>query len=267
MGQTEYSIFVVLATVILLVFIAGIIIFILQYHKRKLIYEKEKAVINEQHIQELLTTKLEIQTQTMQDVGREIHDNVGQRLTLASIYANKLAFDKKYPDINEPVIEISKIINESLNDLRALSRNLTNVNTDISELRDLLETECNRVNGLNICSVTCHFNTTDFKISNTNKNFLLRIVQEFIQNSLKHAHCKHITLHFNYTDDGLTGTIADDGSGFDLNETIRNKKEGIGLQNMKKRAELIGADFSLSSIMNEGTTLRIFIPQSKINAS
>ncbi len=267
MGQTEYISFVVLATLILLVFIGGIIIFILQYHKRKLVYEREKALLNEQHIQELLTTKLEIQTQTMQDVGREIHDNVGQRLTLASIYANKLAFDKKFPEIQPEVSEISKIINESLNDLRGLSRSLTNVNTDIAELKDLLDAECKRVNDLNMCRVICNFNTTDFKISNTNKNFLLRIVQEFLQNSLKHAQCKNIRLDFNYTEEGLEGNAMDDGVGFDLNDTIRKKKEGIGLLNMKKRAELIGAKFSLSSVINEGTTLRIFIPQSKINIS
>ncbi len=121
MGQTEYSVFVVLATVIMLVFIAGIIIFILQYHKRKLAYEKEKAVMSEQHIQELLTAKLEIQTQTMQDVGRDIHDIVGQRLTLASIHANQLAHLKKFPEIDEQIREISSIINESLTTLRNMS--------------------------------------------------------------------------------------------------------------------------------------------------
>jgi len=267
MGQTEYRIFIVLATMILLVFISGIIIFILQYHKRKLTYEKEKAVINEEHIQELLTSKLEIQTQTMADVGREIHDNVGQRLTLASIYTNKLIFDDQYPQITDKINEIGKLLGESLADLRALSKNLTNVNTDIAELKELLDAECVRVNGLNMCNAVCNFNTTDFKISNTNKNFLLRIIQEFIQNSLKHSRCKNIRLDFNYTEDGLTGVVKDDGIGFDPNDSIRKPKDGIGLLNMKKRAELIGANFSLSSIINEGSTLRIFIPQSKINAS
>ena len=83
MGQTEYKIFIVLATLILLVFINGIIIFVFQYRKRKLLHEKEKEMINKQHTQDLLHTKLDIQTQTMQDIGREIHDNIGQRLRLA----------------------------------------------------------------------------------------------------------------------------------------------------------------------------------------
>ena len=70
MGETEYKIFIVLATLILLVFIGGIITFVVQYHKRKLLHEKEKTTMNEQHRQQLLETRLEIQSQTMQDIGR-----------------------------------------------------------------------------------------------------------------------------------------------------------------------------------------------------
>ena len=265
MGQTEYRIFVVLATVILLVFIVGIIVFILQYHRRKLVYEKEKAQLNEQHIQELFQSRLEIQNQTMQNVGREIHDNVGQRLTLASIHANKLAYDNKFPEINDKIEEIGKIITESLADLRSISRNLTNANTDLAEFWDLVEEECKRVRSSEKCDVSCYFNTHDFTISNTNKNFLLRIIQEFLSNSLKHSECKNILLDFKYNAEGLVATIKDDGKGFDPNNSLRKPKEGIGLLNMKKRAELIGANFSLSSIVGDGTTLRIFIPQSKLN--
>ncbi len=267
MGKTEINNFIILATIILLVFITGIIIFIIQYHKRKLVYEKEKLVVNEQHVQELLNTKLEIQSQTMHDVGREIHDNVGQKLTLASIYANKLAFENKLPEIREKVSEIGTIISESLSELRSLSKNLTNVNTDIVDFRGTVENECSRINKLNLCNTVCYFNTTDFSISPTIKNFLLRIIQEFIQNSLKHSNCKNIRIDFNYTDAGLSGVVTDDGTGFNIDEARRKPKAGIGLSNMKKRAELIGAEYSIDSVINQGTKLSIFIPARNLNTS
>src|SRR5581483_7437859 len=100
MGETEFKIFVFLATLILLVFIGGIIIFIFQYNRKKMRHEKEKEIMNIQHTQDLLHTTLEIQQQTMQDISREIHDNIGQRLTLASIYAIQLSFENKYPEAN-----------------------------------------------------------------------------------------------------------------------------------------------------------------------
>lgn len=267
MGKAEINNFIILATIILLIFIVGIIVFILQYHKRKLAYEKEKAIINEQHIQDLLNTKLEIQSQTMADVGREIHDNIGQRLTLASINANKLLFENQYPAIKEQVAEISKVLNESLNDLRSISKNLTNISAEVVGFRDIIENECKRVNNLKMCTAACYFNTTDFTISTNKENFLLRIIQEFMQNSLKHSNCKNIRIDFNYTDKGLEGTVQDDGVGFNMDHVARKPKPGIGLSNMKKRAELMGASYSLNSVINEGTSLHIFIPIDKLNAS
>ena len=231
-----------------------------------MLYEKEKAIINEQHIQDLLYTKLEIQQQTMQDISREIHDNIGQRLTLASIYANQLAFENKYPMANERIGAIGCIINESLSELRSLSKNLRNSHEEIAELEDLVQNECSRVNALNICKVECHFSETNFKISTTIKNFILRILQEFLQNSLKHANCKNVTLDFEYRDTGLFIHVADDGVGFNVKSKDEEKIGGIELSNMKKRAELIGADFSLKSVLHKGTDLNLFIPLSKLNA-
>ena len=266
MGKTEYIAFFVLATMILLVFMGGIIVFIFQYHRRKLVYEKEKALINEQHIQDLLNTKLEIQEHTMQDIGREIHDNVGQRLTLASLYTNQLSYQGQYPDINERIEAIGKIINESLDELRSLSKTLTNATSEMSELKELIEQECVRVNGLNICVATCTFPDTEIRFSTTLKNFILRILQEFIQNSLKHARCTRIGLTFANDEAGLTVTACDDGQGFDSSGYKAGPEKGIGLSNMKKRAELIGADFSFNSEPGKGTQMCIFIPADKLNA-
>ena len=220
MGETEYKIFVFLATLILLVFIGGIIVFILQYHKRKLLHEKEKAVINVLHTQDLLNTKLEIQQQTMHDISREIHDNI--------------------------------------------SRSLQNNNSDTSELEDLVKNECNRVNDLNLCKVAFTYNETTFHISSTIKTFILRIIQEFMQNSLKHANCKNISINFQYEESGIRINVMDDGIGFDKSGYEQKGGEGIGLTNMKKRAELIGADFDLNSELNKGTYLTIFIPENKL---
>lgn len=262
MGETEYKIFIVLATLILLVFIGGIITFVVQYHRRKLLHEKEKTTMNKQHMQQLLETRLEIQSQTMQDIGREIHDNVGQKLTLAAIYANQLSFENRYPQITDRMAEVGKIIDESLAELRSLSKSLANTDTKAVELKALIEHECQRVNALNTCKVQCSFNRNNFILSATVKNFVVRIVQEFMQNSLKHAECEKIAIAVDYTEEGLNLTAADDGKGFHINNTTAN---GIGLNNMKKRAELIGADFSITSVKDKGTEMKLFIPAQKLN--
>jgi signal transduction histidine kinase len=267
MLKTQLGIFIVLANMILLVFITGIIVFIFQYHKRKLQYENEKALINEQHLQDLLNTKLEIQQQTMQDIGREIHDNVGQHLTLASIYTHQLAYENQLQPQNERLSEIGKIIDESLADLRSLSKNLTNQTAEITDLIVLIQHECNRVNDLNLYKINFSFDRESYKISTTAKNFILRIIQEFLQNSLKHANCKNVILKLAHSADGLSIHIRDDGKGFSLDAYAAHKSNGIGIANMKNRAELIGAVFSFTSIPGMGTMLDLQIPEQNLNAS
>jgi signal transduction histidine kinase len=230
-----------------------------------LVYEKEKEIINTQHNQEMLTAQLEIQEQTMQDIGREIHDNVGQRLTLASIYTNQLSFENQYPLITGRIEAIANIINESLAELRHLSKSLTDQNTETKELAELIQNECDKVAALKSCTISCHFNSSVF-VSGMLKKFILRIIQEFIQNSLKHAGCKNINLNFDYNDRGLSILASDDGKGFDMNVYKERSEKGIGILNMKKRAELMGAVFAINSEINKGTTLNLFIPQSRLTA-
>jgi signal transduction histidine kinase len=80
--------------------------------------------------------------------------------------------------------------------------------------------------------------------------FITRILQEFIQNSMKYSKCSEIKIELHKKEDQLSILVQDNGIGFDLTET----KDGIGLNNMKKRAEIIGAQYELNS-NHHGTSL------------
>lgn len=230
-------------------------------------FEKEKAAQDERHFREMLFTKLEIQQHTMRDIGREIHDNVGQRLTLAAMYTYQLEFEQKETATGVRISEIGKIIDESLEELRSLSKSLTNANAEKWELKELVENECNRVNALNICKVSCSFNSDNLVLSSVIKAFIHRIIQEFLQNSIKHSHCRNITFDFNRDAGGLSVLLADDGVGFDLAAYHNSTTRGIGLSNMRKRAEFLGIDFKLQSEPGKGTQVKLFIPATTLNAS
>lgn len=264
MGQTEYEIFIVLASLILLIFIGGIIVFIIQYHKKKLQDQQEQHKIAQEHAREVLHIKLEIQEKTMEDIGRELHDNIGQQLVLAHYYTDQLNAISDKPEIQEQSATIGEIINNSLADIRSLSKSLQKAE-DMGELEDLVKKQCARINALHKCTATCTFNGDELDMSGSIKNFILRIIQEFLQNSLKHSGCKNITIGFNYAQ-GLHIQLKDDGVGFDMKQAIE-RRDGIGLTNMKKRAEMIGADFKQKSAQGQGTMLALFIPADKLNVS
>ncbi|AXO80387.1 two-component sensor histidine kinase [Olleya aquimaris] len=257
MGETQIIITLILFNIIFLAFIAGILIFIREYRIKKKTHLKQIETIDETHKQELLETQVEIQMQTMQYIGREIHDNIGQKLTLASLYTQQLAFENKAPQVNKCIENIGGIINESLSELRRLSKSLTDNSIEIHSIFELIENECEKINALKKCVV--HF-TKDSKTkieSYQIKSIIFRITQEFLQNSIKHANCENIFVLLKNTDNTLVLILKDDGKGFNTNAL---NSEGIGLKNIKKRTELIGGQYKLESLDQKGTTLTIEIP-------
>lgn len=257
MGKTELLITIILFNIFFVMFVVAVVIYIRNYRQRKREYMNEIEIKNEIHQRELLSTQLEIQQATMQQIGRELHDNIGQKLTLVSLYVQQMLYENKVPEASERIDQVSQIINQSLQDLRSLSKTLTHDNINQKEIVTLIQEEVDNTNSFKKCKVSFEHNFSQLDLSFAHKNVLLRITQEFIQNSIKHAHCKNIFISLNTSEDILWELkIRDDGIGFDTNKTTSN---GIGLTNMRNRAEIIGAVFHLESLKNIGASLHIIL--------
>lgn len=200
--------------------------------------------------------ELEMQQKTMQEIGREIHDNIGQKLTLASLYIQNLLYENKKQETNGSIENINSIINDSLSDLRQLSKTLTDDSIATKPLISLLQFECEKVNKLKKCWFTYDSEIQSNEATYHTKSMLLRIAQEFIQNSLKHAQCKSITINLRQVPNFIIMELSDDGHGFDVAQV---NSLGSGLKNMKKRTETLGGQFLLKS-NSSGTSLIIKLP-------
>ncbi|MBT2161310.1 sensor histidine kinase [Zobellia barbeyronii] len=257
MGENSLIALIVLFNLIFIIFIGGIIIFIREYRVKKKLHIEQVETINTLHQKELLENKLEIQEQTMRYIGQEIHDNIGQKLTLASIYLQQLEHANKAPQINENITSINSIISQSLTELRQLSKSLTDDTILEQSISELLTNECKKVRDLKICKVkfdddiSCDINSYQVK------SIVLRITQEFFQNSIKHANCKNIQLKLSANTEYVYLKLKDDGIGFSINEVANN---GIGLKNMKKRTQILKGHFNLKSTLKLGTELNVEIP-------
>ncbi len=256
MGKSQIVLTIILFNLFFLLFIVGIFIFIRQYKLKKIEHNTIITTQKEIHQKEMLATQIEIQNQTMQHIGREIHDNIGQKLTLASLYTQQLAFENKAPHINENIENISAIINNSLAELRQLSKSLTDDSINSFKIYDLIENECAKINSLKKCIVHFKTNMPEIDLPYEVKVVLYRITQEFFQNSIKYAMCQNIFVELTKENDLVELFLKDDGKGFD---TTNKKTSGIGLKNMKKRAKIIHAEFDLQS-NNNGTLITLKIP-------
>lgn len=216
----------------------------------------EKSMIAEKHQLELLRIQLDARQQTMQFIGQEIHDSVTQKLTLASIYSQQLETEHDDPSARVKFSGISNIINDSLSELKDLSRNLTDTKLQNASFIDLIGYEAAQINATGICRISIDCDK-DVIFSTMQKSSLIRVVQEFIQNSIKHAACNVITIKLSRKPEFTELKLDDNGKGFNVNDI---KRDGIGLGNMKRRVQFLGGVFQLNSTPGEGTSAIIQIP-------
>lgn len=221
------------------------------------VVDKEKKDVEHQHSVQLFTSRIEMQQQTMEHIGKEIHDNIGQKLTLASLYTQQLDHENKASNVKETITSISDILNETLSEMRELTKSLTLNTIEKNSICVLIENECERVKKLKKFSVTFLCHSKDSNVSYEAKTIMIRIVQEFFQNSIKHSKCNNITIELSEIENVVELILTDDGIGFDTGNYYSN---GIGLKNIKKRTELLNGKFQLESKENFGTKIIITLP-------
>jgi signal transduction histidine kinase len=260
MDESKEGILLIATTIVVMVIFAiAVLAVMLIYRKRKIQHLHEITLMNERFARELVAAENEVQQNTMQQIGRELHDNIGQQLTLAFLYLQQ--FQAADPGGEQKRNSTATILNDSLTDLRNLSRSLTDPQrvTDQLSLPELITRECDRIRESGTYEVLCEV-TSGGTPTSAVKTFAYRIFQEFVQNSVRHSYGNR--LHVSLTQE-IQKTIlmaADNGVGFAVHEKMN---AGSGLDNMKKRADMIGADFSLTSVPGQGTQLRLVLPLPK----
>ena len=254
--NTEGTTIIILITtliVILLVIVIVVIFSIFQNRKMKFLLEKQADEIRFE--EEIIKSQLETQEQTLQNISWELHDNVGQLLSVAKMQLNMLQ-----PNVANGqkgiLSETGEIITKSLQEIRTLSKLLNPETVKNMGLEEALELELQRFNRMNFLDASLDVTGIRSDIDEKDEIILFRILQEFLSNSIKHARAKSLKVNLNYKTDSLVITAKDSGVGFEKDEVIK----GSGLINMQSRANLIGADFSLESKKNKGVTLTLHYP-------
>ncbi|MEN8886356.1 MAG: histidine kinase [Winogradskyella sp.] len=247
---------VIYVIVALLLFAFLFVLFFSTFQKRKNQLFLDKIKQQKQFDDELIKTQQEIQEETLKHVGRELHDNVGQLLVVATMQLNAVAKVAK-DDIKVKIGNASEALRETLSEVRDLSKSL---NSDVIFNLGFDTTVKNEVSRLNKMGlVVATFLVTGKKVNFENKKdelILFRILQEFFSNTLKYADAEHLKIEVNYKSNSLVILLEDDGVGFD----VLTAQKGSGLINMQKRAELINTGFSLESQVSKGTKLLLIYP-------
>jgi signal transduction histidine kinase len=203
---------------------------------------------------QLLESKLEIQEQTFGMISQEIHDNVGQILSLAKVQLGIM--EQKQSVDGELLGNVKESISLAMTELRDIAKSLSSERLQQLSLQDSIGQEIRRINRSGIIKISSEIQGTEKNIPDQHKLIAFRIVQEGLQNILKHAGASDVKVTIRYLEDRVLITIFDNGVGFDP-ETELKKKDGLGLQNILRRATLVGGKADIISKPGEGTTLQI----------
>ena len=254
-NQYDIIISIIAASSLFLLLVSFLIAFILIYKKKKTQYLQDKIILNQQFQQALLQTQIEIQEQTLKNISQEIHDNVGQVLSLAKLNLN--TFEDTESVYNQTKINDTKqLVSKAINDLRDLSRSLYGDKITELGITVAIDNELRILKNIGQYQTELKITGDSYKLEQKDEIVLFRIVQESLNNIVKHSKAKTIRVQTIYQHDLFTLTIADDGIGFDP-ATLSSSQTGIGLKSIQNRTTLIGGIFSLHSIPNEGTTVTI----------
>ena len=251
--NVEVIIPAVFGTVLLALLVGFIVYFIVLYRKSQIKNLVEQERLNHA----LLHAELEIQEQTLVNISRELHDNLGQVASLLKINLNLL----KPESTNEQLLKINQSLelNQRLiEDIKALSKSLNGERIQKLGLVSMMLFEVERINQMGVLHIETNIPVKlQTRLSRQSKVILFRVFQEALNNTLKHAKATTAILKITEHKGRLTLSFEDDGVGFDTNE---NHLEGAGLNNMKKRCAMIGGTFHLTSRLKNGTTITIEIP-------
>jgi PAS domain S-box-containing protein len=219
------------------------------------IREMELEILNQKIQEQKKITRAIIgaQEQERNRIGQELHDNVNQILVGTKLYLELARKDDL--KVKELIKYSIGLIQSSINEIRLLStKNVTPVkDVNLKELLQLLVDGLNKSSGIKAELV---YDITSQPLDDDLKLNIYRIVQEQINNIVKHSKAKNAVIQVKPEDGHIRVSITDDGRGFDLNK----KRKGIGIANMINRVESFNGKVQIESSAGKGCNVMVLLP-------
>jgi signal transduction histidine kinase len=231
------------------------------------VVERKQA---EAALKEFSRKLVESQENERKRIAAELHDSLGQNLIVIKNEIKKCLKTISEDNRDSETLEFtSSIVTQTLNEIKEIAYNLRPPQLDKLGLKDAISSQVKRVLNTSETAIFMEIDTDDVEIPPDTEINIFRIIQEGINNILKHSSASEAIIKLKKVKENIYLEISDNGEGFD------NKKEkeqnvayeGFGLKGMAERATMLGGTFQVNSKKGIETTLKIVIPICRSNAS
>jgi len=230
-----------------------------QYKRYKL--RKESQMQSEIMKQQELAVKavMEAEENERQRIARDLHDGVGQMMSAAKM--NLSAFESEINFKNEEQKEsyekIITLVDESCKEVRTVSHIMMPNALLKNNLGIAIRNFADKLNSKSI-EINVYTEGLEERMDSNIETVLYRVIQECVNNAMKHAGASRLDISLIRDKDGISGTIEDNGKGFDA--AGQKNAEGIGLKNITSRIEYLKGTVDFDSSPGRGTLVALHVP-------
>lgn len=243
----------VIASITLFLLIATVmVLFLFKYQKKQNQHKQQVMLMQQAFTEQLLQSQIETQEETMGLLGKELHDNIGQLLSSTKMLIG--VTERSLHNPPDTLLIAEDTLSKAINELRLLTKSLSKEWLQQFNFIENLTAEANRINASKKTTIA-FTHPHKLPLEADKQIILFRIVQEAIQNAIKHAKAYFINISIVQKTALLELTINDNGQGFDF-ATV---KKGLGITNIEYRIHLLGGTVHWDSNFN-GTTIYIQLP-------
>ena len=258
MNSSKEIVVILLTAVFMLLIMALALIFFFRYARKKIIQkEVEKASLKLENQQKILQATIETQEVERNRIAQDLHDAISAKLNVVSLHINMLLDESL--TIEEQKEALSKVLGITTNVLdnsRQIAHNLLPPILNNFGLVAALEELLSDFSSTKKIQIV---NTIDYaeSLKKNEELHLFRIIQEFLNNALKHGQATKINLSLTDTPTSLSISFKDNGKGFNIKKAFKNN--GLGLQNIKSRIAILKGELKIESKKDKGSNFIINI--------
>lgn len=260
---------IIFGTAVLLTLVIGIISFVFVYISRQRQQKDEVDRLNQLHQRSLLEASVDAQENVRRQIGGDLHDDIGTLLSATKMALSVLGKSiAGQPGMDKLLENTSILLNQAVGNVRRISKDLMPSTLDEFGLIIALDEFSEKLTAF--AGIPIFFRKINIQNQVFPKQIELiyyRIVQELINNSLKHANPTKINIDIELQNKHLLLTISDDGLGFDLKQVMTNPKNGIGIRNIQSRLSLVNGTINYETSIGNGTKIMVDVELDKVPAN
>ncbi|QIA07240.1 sensor histidine kinase [Draconibacterium halophilum] len=249
-GNSELLFVYLIGTIGMLLLAGGIFFFFIAYQKRLLNKQLElnRVVRNQQ--EEIIKNTIQAQENERKRIARDLHDEVGAMLSVVKLTVGRIEKKAEAERTKELANETKAYLDDVILQVRRISRSLLPPSLEKLGLYFALEELANWVNKSDQLVIECWKSGEQFRFESKQELAVFRIVQELVNNAIKHAEAGRIAINIRFSQQNVALVVEDDGKGFFMEEKMQT---GLGLRNLESRSEMAHAKFKMKSFPGKGT--------------